>query len=81
MNNNINLALKNIIIKIKNIKLKYNYTLNNTAILLGLKSSKNENDHIISNSLKYELNDYIFEDIDIINAKLLIKNISNINQI
>lgn len=74
LNNNVNTALKNIIIIIKNIKIKYNYTLNKIAILLGLKSSKNENDHIISYSLNYKLNNYIYEDIDEINAKLLINN-------
>jgi hypothetical protein len=59
-NVNVNNAFIIIIIIIKNVKNKFNYTLDKTAKLLGLKSSKNEIDHIISYSLKYNY-DYIID--------------------
>ena len=59
-NVNVNNAFIIIIIIIKNVKNKFNYTLDKTAKLLGLKSSKNEHYHIISYSLKYNY-DYIID--------------------
>ena len=72
-NNNVNTALINIIIIIKNINKKYpQYDKKLIKSLLGLISSNNEGDHIFCNSVNYNLSNYIFEDMTIDNAKLLI---------
>ena len=71
-NVNINDALINIIKIIKYVKNKFNYTNKKTAKLLGLISSKNENDHIISYSLKNNIDDNIDNNITIDYAKNII---------
>jgi len=73
-NININYALKNIIKIIKNIKRHYNFSNKETNLKLGLSSPNVKSDHIVSYSVKYILDDYIYEEINIDIAKLNIKD-------
>jgi transcriptional regulator with XRE-family HTH domain len=70
----VNSALINIIKIIKNIKFQYKFSQKETALQLGLSLPMVKNDHIVSYSVNYKLDDYIFEKLDIDIAKLNTKN-------